>query len=75
MKCVKFGTLGGSGGTVNITDLGFTSAEDYMVIITGDGMPGAGYGTYISAKTATSFTVSSNANSPGISYQVISFVS
>ena len=75
MKCVKYGhvNVGQSGTSIDISDLGFTNAEDYAVITNG-GMWANG-SVYISAKTATSFSLVCSANAASeCSYQVISFV-
>lgn len=82
MKCAKFGTVQvtGAGVSVDISDLSLASAEDYMVILSGDGASsGSTYnGTiWIDAKTATSFTVKTQNLAPStgnlVSYQVITF--
>lgn len=83
MKCALFGTVQATtnGVPVDISSLNLTSAEDYMVILSGDGV---GVGTtytgtiFISEKTSTSFTIKVGQNTPStgslISYQVITFV-
>lgn len=85
MKCAKFGTYqltnNNKSATIDISDLVLTSADDYMVILDCQGHPittsatttGAG-SVSLTAKTATSFTVTSKtvANVDG-SYQVITF--
>lgn len=76
MKCAMFGTLSGSGvKTVDISQLNLTSAEDYMVILSGDStyLAGSGVSMYLSAKTSTSFSVTMVGSTSEISYQVITF--
>ena len=74
VNCILYGT---GYGTKTIS--GVSSANDYMVILdTGAGRASgqdSGYGqaAYISAKTATSFTISYNTYSASVSYQVIKF--
>ena len=79
MKCVKFDVFSNT-VTVDITNLGFSSAEDYKVDVqtgafasTTYGDSATGMGAYVSAKTATSFTITCTKPIPG-SYQVISLV-
>lgn len=68
---------------IDITSLGFTSAEDYMVVVSGSGpITAAGIGNSsvgcIKAKTATSITFEGSGNNAGagfkVGYQIISFV-
>ena len=84
MKCVKFGTTTPT-SAIDITDLGFESQEDYFILLDSGAAAlsgqDSGYGSaaYISAKTATSFTIATNAvyvgtPAPTVSYQVISLV-
>lgn len=76
MKCAKYGVT--SGGAIDISDLNLSSPEDYMVIISGDGAYAQGQGPvsggYITAKTATSFTITGVGSSQSVSYQVITLV-
>lgn len=85
MKCAKFGTYqvtnNNKSATIDISDLNLSSADDYMVIFDCQGHPisasssttGAG-SVSLTAKTATSFTITSKTvvNVDG-SYQVITF--
>lgn len=88
MKCKKSGVVTFTSGqdaktTVNISSLGLSSAEDYMVITSGDGydyQTSAYNGSigYVNNKTATSFDIcTSNQISAlagiKVSYQVIVF--
>lgn len=61
MKCVKFEVISTSTAgdyTVDLTDLGFTDASDYTVILNGYINYSAGhYNPSVTAKTATSFTI------------------
>ena len=78
MKCKKFGVITLTGinnpTTVNISNLNLESEEDYMIILSGDGINGNA-GAWISAKSKTSFSVVQNItqNSITLSYQVITF--
>ena len=85
MKCAKYGTSTTTsvGVEIDVSDLNFTSAEDYMVVILTGIAPYSqwhdaawGCGAIITAKTATSFTVGRGVSPADIqfSYQVISFV-
>lgn len=85
MKCAKFGVINFAASpspeVVSISDLGLSSAEDYMVILSaGSRAAVAGGNTtgynhdYLSAKTATSFTITSDiSHAHACSYQVITF--
>lgn len=85
MKCVKFGVIDtglAQDYPVSISSLGFTSTNDYMIILSGDGLLGNGgtgilEGHNLSVKTTTSFTVTvtgANIGPSKVSYQIISFV-
>lgn len=60
MKCAMYGTRTGA-ATVDISSLNLSSADDYYVILNGtfeyNATTGAGLLPYISAKTATDFSV------------------
>lgn len=75
MKCVKFGhvTFITIDHTVDISDLGFTDANDYTVILNGFAQFGTSgsFPIVITAKTATSFTVHGNTAGGEISYQIL----
>ena len=76
MKCAKFGVITAStaGTDVDITELGLSNQDEYMVILDGNFDGGnSNAGTRLTAKTATSFTVA-NTNNKSVSYQVITFV-
>ena len=65
LKCVKYGTFASQGTTsISISDLGFSNPNDYVVLLNGGG---AGGNTYVSAKSATAFSVTGASNS---SYQI-----
>lgn len=76
MRCAKFGEVNNTTAnhteTIDISDLGLTSAEDYMVIVNGgpdhDGVNGQPV-----AKTATSFGIYFTNSTAKASYQVITF--
>ena len=77
MKCVKYGTVSVTNGSsigVDESSFNFTSAEDYMVILSGG--VSANFWVCVGAKSATSFTISCGQVAAGatVSYQVISFV-
>lgn len=78
MKCVKQGKIVPSQAleTVDITDLGFTSPLDYVVILSGDGSSqGSSTNTCnaLDAKTATSFSVKCDTRGGNVSiyYQIL----
>lgn len=82
MKCKKFGTVQptADGVTVDISSLGLSSAEDYMVICDGTGMThGSSFNStiWVGSKTASSFTINAKNSIPSagnlVSYQVIVF--
>lgn len=55
MKCVKYGTFDSQGASyINLTDLGFTNANDYVALVDGGG---AGGEVYINSKGAGGFYV------------------
>lgn len=76
MRCAKFGEINNTTAnhteTINISDLGLTSAEDYMVIVNG-GPEHDGVNGQLVAKTATSFGIYFTNSSAKASYQVITF--
>lgn len=77
MKCVKFGTVScvnGTNASVDVSSFGFSSAEDYFVILSGG--VSANFWVCISSKTATAFSIQCGQVSAGatVSYQVISLV-
>lgn len=83
MKCALFGTLTLSANRhnqVNISSLRLTSADDYVVYISGDGMLAgvsggstvSAFTTYLSAKTSSSFSIWTDI-ARTVSYQVITF--
>ena len=78
MKCAKFGdvtpTSSNSVVTINIADLNLSSAEDYMVIISGQSSNNGIVNGKVVAKTATSFGIYFFNSTVSCSYQVITFV-
>lgn len=75
MKCVKYGFVTASNNTpitVSVSDLGFTNANDYTIILNGHS---SGSSVFIPAaittKTATQFTVSTSSAGGAISYQIL----
>lgn len=81
MKCAMFGVAtglkSGAPSTIDISQLNLSSEEDYMVILGGDGPIDYQQSCYISAKTATSFTITAEGSASGtgikVGYQVITF--
>lgn len=74
MKCVKFGTIDAiADNVIDVSDLGFTDANDYTVILNGNTqISGAKVPVRLSAKTATSFTVDMQGGALcAVSYQVL----
>lgn len=83
MKCALYGKVVPStaGVPIDITSLGLTSTDDYMILLTGDGVSaGSTYTStiWIDDKTTTSFTIKAGNNVPSannyVSYQVVTFV-
>lgn len=81
MRVVKAGTVtvGGEGTTIDLTSLGFTSELDYSVHLntgvtrSNDSAYAFGMGAYVSARSATSITLTGNASAGGInvSYEIL----
>ena len=71
MKCALFGetSVNATAKTINISELGLTSADDYMVLLDSD------QGGSLVTKTATSFSIKREGSATvHASYQVITFV-
>ena len=77
MRCVKYGTVTGIQQTVSVSGLGFSSANDYVVILDGSGAYNQAIAgmPVISSKSATSFKVENSINPTAVpvtcSYQIL----
>lgn len=75
MRCVKFGTAQSSTNaqiSVDISDLGFTDANDYVIILNGYASGTSVFlPALITSKTATGFTVATASAGGSISYQIL----
>lgn len=74
MKCVKFGKISVSttGATIDLSSYNFASAEDYFILYDSLTYSSAYVDITITAKTATSITLTKAAGNPcDIPYQII----